>query len=151
MPESELTAFERREIEMNYAVPLIRKLQDVLGAETVINALAEARRRELEKARAEYQGEGGNCEDVKVGFDYFAGGDALQFDILEAEKEQASVDVKKCRYAELMTDLDASDLGELLICSGDFASVEALGMTLTRTQTRMSGAAYCDFRFKSRS
>ena len=42
---SELTYFERRKIQMEYAVPLIRDLQAILGEETILKALEERTRR----------------------------------------------------------------------------------------------------------
>ncbi|MBE0609625.1 MAG: L-2-amino-thiazoline-4-carboxylic acid hydrolase, partial [Dehalococcoidia bacterium] len=44
----------------------------------------------------------------------------------------------------------AGDLGFLLSCNRDFAMFEGLApdMEFTRTQTRMEGADYCDFRYR---
>ena len=47
-----------------------------------------------------------------------------------------------------MSDLDARDIGERLVCTLDFAMAARLGHTLERTQTCMGGASHCDFRFR---
>ena len=44
---SELTYFERRKIQMEYAVLLIRDLQAILGEETILKALEERTRRQI--------------------------------------------------------------------------------------------------------
>lgn len=48
-------------------------------------------------------------------------------------------------------DLGVPELGVLLSCNRDHALIEGFSdnVTLTRTQTIMEGAPYCDFRFES--
>jgi hypothetical protein len=50
----------------------------------------------------------------------------------------------------MMDELGAADLGFLLLCEGDFATAEAWGLELTRTQTLTTGATHCDFRYRMR-
>jgi hypothetical protein len=71
----------------------------------------------------------------------------LKYDILATDKDRLEFDVKNCQYAKMMQELDAMDLGYLLICQGDFAAAYASGMELTRSQTRMQGFDFCDFRY----
>jgi hypothetical protein len=54
------------------------------------------------------------------------------------------------RYAEMYRALGVPELGALLSCNRDFALGEGFNpeMTLTRTQTIMEGAPFCDFRYK---
>jgi predicted ArsR family transcriptional regulator len=59
--------------------------------------------------------------------------------------------VTRCRYAQFMDDMDAKDLGPLLICELDHAMADALGMTLEREQTIMTGETRCTFRFRART
>jgi len=48
----------------------------------------------------------------------------------------------------MMEELGGRDFGHLLVCRGDFAAAKQIGMKLTRTQTKMQGAPFCDFRYR---
>lgn len=58
-----------------------------------------------------------------------------------------------CRYADFFRQLGEPELGALLLCDADFdvAEVGSPEVTLTRTQTIMKGANYCDFRYRLKS
>jgi hypothetical protein len=58
--------------------------------------------------------------------------------------------VRECRYAEFYKALGEPELGFLLVCTADFATADGFGpdVKLTRTQTIMQGASFCDFRYK---
>lgn len=148
MPDSELTMFERVEIQMKYAVPLIRQIQAVLGEDAVKDALAQANRRKAEQAKISYPQEGPrSCARVRADFEVFGAGERLSLDYREESDERVVVIVTDCQYADLMRRLNASDLGELLLCGTDFASAAGVGLDLARKQTCMSGADHCDFCF----
>jgi hypothetical protein len=61
--------------------------------------------------------------------------------------------VTRCRYAELYHALGIPELGTLLSCNRDYALIEGFNpdVDLTRTQTIMEGATYCDFRYRRRA
>ena len=46
--------------------------------------------------------------------------------------------------------MGARDIGHLLICNRDYPAAAKIGMNLTRSQTRMQGAGFCDFRYRRR-
>ena len=147
---NELTIYERMEIQMSYAVPLLRDLQAVLGTDVVLDALRQRLIMQQERARSRARQPGAIEEQaVKIGRDFerFATGGALEFSFVDSDAEEVAVDVTDCRYATMMAGLDATDFGPLLICGGDYAAAAAGGMELQRTQTRMEGASHCDFRF----
>jgi len=75
--------------------------------------------------------------------------DALTLDLLESTPEKVSMNVTRCRYAEMYQELGMADLGFTLSCGRDFAMVEGFNpkIKLERTQTIMEGADHCDFRF----
>ena len=67
---------------------------------------------------------------------------------LSAAKQTDSLlrnQVNHCDYAEFMEQIGARDLGELLICDGDFAMADELGLRLERTKTCMNGDGMCNF------
>ncbi|MCS6910033.1 MAG: L-2-amino-thiazoline-4-carboxylic acid hydrolase [Anaerolineales bacterium] len=75
--------------------------------------------------------------------------DALELEVLEQNEQRLSFNVRRCRYAEMYRALGIPELGALLSCNRDFALIEGFNpeVTLTRTQTIMEGALFCDFRY----
>lgn len=142
---TKLTNLERTRIQMQYAVPLIRDLQEILGEQVINEALGEMHRRRA--ARAAQSAREADFTRMKAGTEMFAAGGALDYEITGESDDHFDMDVTGCRYAELMADMDATDIGTLLICNGDFADALKIGMELKRTQTRMQGADCCDFRY----
>lgn len=51
----------------------------------------------------------------------------------------------------MMGDLDARDIGHLLICNLDYPIAVRAGTDLARSQTQMQGASCCDFRYRRRA
>ena len=143
---TQLTNLERRRIQMEYVVPLIRDLQRLLGSDVVNAALA----RRAEPVTAE-DGSKADFSRMAAGVETFAAGDALDYEIIASDQDRFDMNVKHCRYAEMMDELGARDIGHLLLCNLDYAGAAQLGMALERTQTRMQGAEYCDFRYRRRS
>ncbi|MCP4965234.1 MAG: L-2-amino-thiazoline-4-carboxylic acid hydrolase [bacterium] len=150
MSADDLTMYERINIHMEYAVPLVRSLQRILGEEVVINALEERMRQDIAVAR---EGPSANVEmsAFAAGVERYAAGGALEYEVLVSDEEYFDMDVTRCTYKETMEQIEATDIGHLLICNPDFAVAERAGMELTRTQTCMQGAPRCDFRYRKRS
>lgn len=142
---SELTHLERRRIQMEYAVPLVRDLAEILGTDVVKSALEERNRRMEERSRKDREPD---FSRMAEGTKLFAAGNALEYEIIANTADSFDMDVHQCRYAEMMEELGGREFGHLLICNGDFAAASAIGMKLNRSQTRMQGAAYCDFRYR---
>jgi hypothetical protein len=86
-------------------------------------------------------------ENMTLAFTSFAKGDALDYSVRAQSEDTFEVDVTGCRYAQFYKELGEPELGFLLACSSDFSFAEGLGsdIKLTRTQTIMQGASYCDF------
>ena len=80
-------------------------------------------------------------------------GGALEIEMLEQSSERLSINVTRCKYAEMYRALGLADLGGSLSCQRDFAIVEGFNpaIELIRTQTLMEGATHCDFRFSLKS
>ena len=60
---------------------------------------------------------------------------------------------QKLGVADFFRQLGEPELGALLVCDTDLA-VAAVGnpeVTMTRTQTIMKGAKYCDFRYQMKT
>ncbi|MBV8606318.1 MAG: L-2-amino-thiazoline-4-carboxylic acid hydrolase [Singulisphaera sp.] len=147
-----LNLLQQREVEARIVGPLIRAVREELGEE---KALALVRRVISELARqsgselARCFGEA-TLDAFARGLERWREGGALEIDILEQSPERLSFNVTRCRYAEMYRALGLADLGSSLSCQRDFALVEGFNpaIRLTRTQTIMEGAPYCDFRFR---
>ena len=75
--------------------------------------------------------------------------DALRVEMVEASPEKLEFNIVRCRYAEMYREMGLGRIGHLLSCNrdGDFCVGYNPQMKLTRTQTIMSGASHCDFRY----
>jgi hypothetical protein len=147
-----LTLLQRREIEAQIVGPLVRAVAEELGEEKTLNlvrgvitALARQSGSELARALGE-----ATLEAFARGLDRWKEGGALEIDLLEGNDERLSFNVTRCRYAEMYRALGLADLGSSLSCQRDFALIEGFNpaITLSRTQTIMEGAPFCDFRFR---
>ncbi len=142
---AEQTFFEKRRIQMEYVVPLIKDLREVLGQETVLEALEEVSKLRMDRAQ-KLQSIDFNQMDTMV--EFYAAGDALKYEVIASSADQFDVDVHFCRYAEMMEELGGREFGHLLICNGDFVSAKEMGLELSRSKTVMQGASMCDFRYR---
>jgi hypothetical protein len=142
-----------QKIRMQRLVPIIRAMEDKFGRESVHAVLADEVTRGIEQARNsdEYKDRKADFARAEKGIEFFAAGEALKYEVLASDSDQLDFDVKNCQYARMMEELEATDLGFLLICQGDFAAAYESGMELTRTQTRMQGYDTCDFRYRQRT
>jgi hypothetical protein len=154
MPPDKLNAIgvlTRREIEARLLAPLLEALGQEFGREKVLEV---ARQTVVEIARQ--QGAGlaqsmGGCTlaHFAATLEKWMKDDALQIQVLEQNEEQFDFNVTRCRYAEMYRSLGIPELGELLSCNRDGALIEGFNseIELTRTQTIMGGAPFCDFRY----
>jgi L-2-amino-thiazoline-4-carboxylic acid hydrolase-like protein len=77
-----------------------------------------------------------------------AAGGALEREDLELTDTTYDYNIVRCKYAEIYRELGLADLGVVLSCGRDFVMFEGFNpnLKLTRTQTIMEGADFCDFR-----
>lgn len=152
--ECRVSLLRQREIEARIVGPLVRALIAEIGRDRALALLRSviadlARQGGLDLARS-------LGEATLTGFasclDRWTEGGALEIERLEQSPERLDFNVTRCRYAEMYRALGLADLGSSLSCVRDFALVEGFNpdINLTRTQTIMEGAAFCDFRFRSR-
>jgi len=141
-------------IRMRALIPIIRAMEKEIGVERAHELVRQA----LDAERsAEIRTALGGSTPTRMPFNAaaldatFAADDALRYEVLREDEEAFDMNVTGCRYKALMQELGALDLGRLLFCDLDFASAEAFGLELVRTQTCMQGASHCDFRYRVRS
>ena len=156
LPEDTLNAkigvLTRREVEARILAPVIAAMGDKFGREEVLEVM-----RKTIISIAREQGselstlmEGNSLKHFAASMEFWTKDDALEIDVLEHAETVFSFNVTRCRYAELYESLGFRELGTTFSCARDFALIEGFNsdVTLTRKQTIMEGAPYCDFRYK---
>ena len=148
---NEIGVLKRREIEVRILAPILESLSAEFGRERV-HALVVKQIVQIAhnqgKLLAESAGGDGLLHFSRT-LDNWKKDDALQIEVLEQSQESYAFDVTRCRYAEMYKALGVPELGSLLSCNRDFALIQGFNpaISLTRTQTIMEGASFCDFRY----
>jgi hypothetical protein len=153
MSRSKLSLLQRREIEALVAVPLIKAYIQELGFEKGVDIATRVIQDLARKAGQELAvtlGSNGIADLARLVREIWAQDGALETKILEQTENKFAFNVARCRYVETYERLGVKDFGYCLSCSRDWAFGEGFNsrLKLTRTQTIMEGAPYCDFRFK---
>lgn len=143
---------KRREIEARLLKPVLEAFARELGWERTVAILREVIvniAREQGKELAQAMG-GCSLAHFAASLENWQKDDAMQIEILAQNAEEFSFNVLRCRYAEMYRALNMEQLGSVLSCSRDQALIEGFNpaIELTRTQTLMDGAAFCDFRYR---
>lgn len=142
----------RRETEARIVAPLIDALAEEFGREKVLAVVRDAVERLAKDQGAELSEAMGGDDPATFlqSMKYWRQDGALEIDVLEQSPEKLDFNVTRCRYAELYRALGIPELGAVLSCNRDFAFAEGFNedATLTRSQTILSGASHCDFRFR---
>lgn len=144
----------RREVEARLLAPLI----DELGAEFGREAVVEVVRRAIIRI-AQEQGQalvdtmgGDSLSHFADSLQFWTQDNALEIDVLAQDEDRFDFNVTRCRYAELYRALGVPELGAVFSCNRDGALIEGFNpdVELSRTQTIMEGAPFCNFRYRRR-
>ncbi|MGC5627707.1 L-2-amino-thiazoline-4-carboxylic acid hydrolase [Georgenia sp. Z1344] len=151
--DDDLPILTRRRIEAAILAPVYRILVRDLGEERAKEILSEAIREDAraQGARLAQREPGGSNLRTFIDLQHlWLADDAQEIETIEATDEVYSYDVHRCRYAETYQEMGLGDIGELLSCTRDFEFPHGYdpSITLERTQTIMSGASHCDFRYR---
>ena len=141
----------RREVEARILIPVIEALGKSFGREDVVKVIGDtiveiARGQGADLAAAI----GGNSlADFMASLEFWTQDNALEIDVLKQDENNLHFNVTRCLYAEMYMALGIPELGCLLSCNRDYALIEGFNpeIKLTRTQTIMDGAEFCDFRY----
>ena len=151
MSEQFISILQQRRIEANVIKPLIIAFEKELGHEKTKQILAD-----VIKELAYQHGNtlrntapNNSLQTFKTLLEPWLHGNALEIDLLEADENTFNFNVTRCRYAEMYKDLGLTDLGYVLSCNRDASLIKGFSdkIELTRTQTIMEGASYCNFRY----
>jgi hypothetical protein len=148
----QLPLLAQREIEARIVGPLVRAFAGEMGSEKTLAIVARVIQELARESGAELARQlGDHTLDALAGsLDRWREGGALEIELLERSATRLSFNVTRCRYAEMYRALGLADLGGSLSCQRDFALASGFNpeIELTRTQTIMQGAPFCDFRFR---
>ncbi len=145
---------KRREIEARLLKPIVEAFAQELGWDRTLAILRQVIIEIAHQQGAQLaQSMGGNSlNHFAASLANWQKDDAMQIEVLDQTEDQFSFNVHRCRYAEMYRALGMETLGSLLSCSRDQALIEGFNpeIQLTRTQTIMEGAPYCDFRYRQK-
>jgi len=156
MPVDNLNAkigvLTRREVEARILSPVIEALGQSFGRDQVLSEvqstiikIAREQGADLSKLM-----ENNTLQDFYETLKFWTRDNALEIEVIEESEEVLSFNVTRCRYAELYDSLGLREIGTIFSCARDFALIEGFNpdVSLTRTQTIMEGAPFCDFRYR---
>lgn len=139
-----LTPFERITLAVQAQIPIVRALEAELGRDKA-HALVRQALDTSNRAAVAQRGSLLDIPTLKSEFAGFGEGVRYEFETVEESDTLLRNEVTHCDYASFMESIGARDLGQLLICDGDFAMADELGLTLERTKTCMAGDGHCNF------
>ncbi len=154
LPFNHLPYLDRVKIQTEILLPLFRRMRDELGNERACELLRGAVHEYSTTLGEELaqSNEHAPLEKIRGMIPIFAADNAVAVDALADTDDELTFNVTKCKYAEYFHDLGEPEFGAILTCEIDPPLTKAIGagLTLERTQTRMSNAGHCDFSWKQR-
>jgi len=142
----------RRDVEARILSPVIEALGESFGRDQVLSVVRSTIVKIAREQGADLSNLMGNnsLQHFSETLQFWTRDDALKIEEIEASEDVLSFNVTRCCYAELYDSLGIRDIGTIFSCARDFALIEGFNpdVTLTRTQTIMEGAPFCDFRYR---
>jgi len=142
----------RREVEARILAPIIEAIGEQFEQERVIQVVQQTIIDVARQQGAELAQSLGGCGSAEFqrSLPYWTKDQALELDMIRQDRQNLQFNVTRCRYAEMYTALGIPELGSLLSCSRDHALIQGFNpdASLTRKQTIMEGAPYCDFIYR---
>jgi hypothetical protein len=152
--DPELGILARRKIEAAIIAPIYDEMREAIGEDKARDILRRAIRRAAIDAGAEMASRAdgdADLESFKAILPLWTKDDALTIEVIDDRPGVFDFTVKRCRYAETYRAMGLGEIGDILSCNRDGAFCEGYDprIKLTRSQTIMSGASHCDFRYRS--
>lgn len=153
---NQLGILARRRIEAEMIKPIYEILVREIGKARAQAVIGEAVENAAIKAGQEFARQEPGGADIQsfIALQHlWEKDDALKVKVITASDERYDYDVQRCRYAEMYHEMGLGEIGHLLSCARDsqFIVGYAPDVELTRTETIMSGAPRCDFRYARRT
>lgn len=150
---SDLSILERRRIEamiLRHVFEVIAERSGRTEAEAVVGETCTRSAIEQGEAFAAELDHASGLTDFAAILPNWTKEDALEMEVIETSAEHLDFNVTRCRYAEMYAEMGVGDIGHLLSCNrdGSFCVGYNPDIKMTRTQTIMKGAPFCDFRYR---
>lgn len=153
--ELDITHLQRRKIEGRVLIPFIQALRDKIGETAAAEIVEETIRRLAAVDGAGWAARYGTTTASmrKVAEEVWAGGGAMDVQMLAESDGHLDFNVTRCGYAEFYRELELAELGSRIHCQRDHTMLAGFNgeLELSRSQTIMEGASCCDFRFRRKS
>ena len=149
---SKIGVLTRREVEARILSPVIEALGESVGRDQVLSVVQTTIVKIARNQGADLSKQMGNnsLQHFSETLKFWTRDNALEIEVIEESEKVLSFNVTRCRYAELYDSLGLREIGTIFSCARDFALIEGFNpdVSLTRTQTIMEGAPFCDFRYR---
>ena len=153
---SQMAMIEKRRIEAE----MIKEVYDVVkerhgkteAQEIVRIAVANSAITQGREFAAQYDHDP-TLADLAANHHLWEKDNALERVYLQETDTNLDYNITRCEYAKMYQAMGLGEIGHLLSCNrdGSFCVGFSDNIELTRTQTIMEGAEYCDFRYKTKS
>ncbi len=147
-----VSMLEAVKIQARVLVPVVKALEAELGKERahalVGKALADSWAGFVASRTTKRNTHPGGADGSGSGFDF-----PVETREVENTETSYALDMTGCAFADYFRRIGEPEIGALLTCGMDFAVEAALrpDWEFRRTQTRMQGAPFCDFRWRRRA
>jgi predicted ArsR family transcriptional regulator len=153
--EVAISHLQRRKIEGHVLIAFLQTLREQLGENAMREVLdATIRKLAVDDGAAWAETYGRTTASLRtVAQELWAGGGAMDVQVISESDEHLDFNVTRCQYAEFYKELGLSDIGYRVHCNRDHAMVVGFNgeLDLSRSRTIMEGAACCDFRFRKKA
>jgi hypothetical protein len=141
---------EATKIQARAVIPIVKALERELGKERAHAIVGKA----IADNYVAWREKRGFVLDAHPGDD--AGNEPafpVETEVVEKSETAYGHNVTGCAFANYFRAIGEPEIGALMTCGVDFAAEARMrpGWEFTRTQTRMQGAPYCNFRWRRRS
>lgn len=130
-------------------IPVVKALEAELGKERAHRIVGDA----IANSWADYmvsrsKGGSGDPAEASGGLDF-----PVESEVVEQSEDRYGINMTGCAFADWFRQIGEPEIGALLTCNVDFATERTLrpDWEFERTQTRMQGAPFCDFRWRRKT
>ena len=133
-------------IQARAIIPVVKALEAELGkqkAHAIVGGAIAESWAEFQSNRSQARND--HPGDASSGFDF-----PVESEVVEQTEDAYGVNMTGCAFADYFRKIGEPEIGALLTCGVDFAVERSLRpeWEFRRTQTRMQGAPFCDFRWR---
>ncbi len=146
-----ITRLEKRSIEVQAIAPVIEMVSKKIGKEEALEVLKEVNQQEaFTRGQSTVRTAGlSTIEELVKDVSTWGDGGEWKIEVLEETSTTYYFNLHRCLYYEKYKELGLEKLGVQLSCCRDEPFARGLDpkLKLSRTQTIMEGADFCDFRY----